>query len=141
MLENSCMKPSATDIFKQNLIMLMAKTKVKSSWIATHSGVSKRMIDYIVEGERTPTIDTANKIAECFGLAGWQMQMPSLPYDIAKSGVLDHLIDVFTHSDKETRNYTLKVMERDAEYNKAEGTEEAKPTHQPAPPPRQSLEQ
>lgn len=120
------MKPNASKTLQDNIKMLMSKTKTNAAWIATRSGVSQRMVDYIAKGERVPTIEIVDKIAQCYGLTGWQLQMPSLPYDLAKSGTLEHLIDVFMHSDDETRNYTLKVMERDAEYNKSEDAEQAK---------------
>jgi len=116
-LHNAAMKkqmPQETLI--ANLKMLMSKTNMSNKEIAQKSGVSTRMIDYILNGQRGATIETAEKLANVFGLTGWQIIMPSLPYDIAKSGALDKLIKDFSHCGDISQQYISSVAQREAIY-------------------------
>lgn len=99
-----------------NLKMLMVKTNMTAKQISAKSGVSARMIDYILNGQRGATIETAEKLANVFGLTGWQIIMPSLPYDIAKSGALDQLIKDFSHCGDISQQYISSVAQREAIY-------------------------
>jgi transcriptional regulator with XRE-family HTH domain len=110
------MKNPPAETLIKNLKMLMTKTGMSSADIAKKSGVSKRMIDYILSGERKPSVEVAGQIAEGFGLTGWQLIMPSLPYDIAKDGTLDKLINNFSHCDNKSQDYISHIAEKDAVY-------------------------
>jgi transcriptional regulator with XRE-family HTH domain len=107
------MRPLPKDSLVTNLRMLLAKTGMSVGELASKSGVSKRMIDYILAGERKATIPTAEKLAEPFGLSGWQLIMPNLPYELARNGKLDRLIDSYEHSNDATRGYVDSVLERE----------------------------
>lgn len=48
-------------IFKRNLRMLKRAFRLSSKAIAERSGVSERMVDYLLSGERTPTVDVADQ--------------------------------------------------------------------------------
>lgn len=108
------MKPTTAETLITNLKMLMAKTKTNTAWIARQSGVSKRMVDYILSGERGASIEVAEKIANAYGITGWQLIMPSLPYDLASSGKLDRLINKFEHCSQVAQDYVLDVLKREA---------------------------
>ncbi len=55
-------KPTRTldGIFKRNLRMLKRAFKLSSKIIAERSGVSERMVDYLLSGDRSPTVDVAD---------------------------------------------------------------------------------
>ncbi|MGB2832969.1 MAG: helix-turn-helix transcriptional regulator [Methylotenera sp.] len=108
------MKRTTSETLIINLNMLMNKTGTKAAWIAEKSGVSKRMIEYILDGERKSSIEIAEKIANAYGISGWQLIMPSLPYDLAKTGQLDKLINNYFHCNQITRAYVNDVMERES---------------------------
>lgn len=110
------MKITPAETLVINLKMLLSITKITTGELALKSGVSKRMIDYILSGERKPSVEVAGQLAEGFGLTGWQLIMPSLPYDIAKNGILDKLIKDFIHCDTTSQDYISHVAQRDAEY-------------------------
>lgn len=110
------MKPTPAETLVTNLKMLMLKTSMSSADLSLKSGVSKRMIDYILGGERKPSVEIAGQLAEGFGLTGWQLIMPSLPYDIAKDGTLDKLIKDFSHCEHSSQDYIRHVAEREAVY-------------------------
>jgi len=96
-----------------NLKMLLKKRDMKPSELSRLSGVTERMIHYILNGQRKASVEIAGKLAEAFGLTGWQIIMPSLPYDLAKSGKLDKLIDNYSHCNQTTQSYVSQVMERE----------------------------
>jgi transcriptional regulator with XRE-family HTH domain len=107
---------NTTETLIVNLKMLLNKTSTTTGWLSERSGVSKRMIDYILAGERKPTIDVADRLANAYGITGWQLIMPSLPYDLAKSGKLDNLINDYKNCNSTTQDYVNQVMQREAIY-------------------------
>ena len=110
------MKISPAETLVINLKMLITKTEINSAQLSIKSGVSKRMIDYLLNYERKPTVDLAGDIAEAFGLSGWQLIMPSLPYDLAKDGTLDKLIKNFFQCEPVSQDYIFSVAQREAIY-------------------------
>lgn len=108
------MKHTTAETLITNLKMLMAQTKTNTAWIAKQSGVPKRMVDYILSGERGASIEIAEKIANAYGITGWQLIMPSLPYTLASSGKLDNLIKRFDSCNQVAQAYVLDVLKREA---------------------------
>lgn len=109
-------RTSTIDNLITNLKMLIEVTKISYGDLAKKSQVSERHIKYILRGERTPSIEIADQLASAFGLTGWQLIMPSLPYDLARNGRLEKLIEHVTHSSNESRDYILRVAEKEAKY-------------------------
>lgn len=109
-------KPNPTDTLVINLRALMRANKIKTPQLATQSGVSIRMIKYILAGERKPTVELANALAKPFGITGWQIIMPGLPIELAKSGRLDKLIHNYSESQEKGRTYIDRVAEHEATY-------------------------
>ena len=50
-------------IFKRNLRMLKRAFNLSSKIIADRSGVSERMVDYLLSGDRSPTVDVVTYLA------------------------------------------------------------------------------
>lgn len=67
------------------------------------SGVSDRYIGMILNRDHQPTVEIAEALAKPFGLTGWQLIMPNLDIDLAKSGKLTELIHKYQTSSKQTR--------------------------------------
>lgn len=109
-------RPHTADTIVTNLRHLMRETGMKPAALATKSGVSKRMIDYILTKERTPTIEVAEALANAFGLTGWQLLLPDLPVHLAKTGQLDRLLSYYSHSSDAGRAYIDRVAEQEAKY-------------------------
>ncbi len=99
-----------------NVRALMRANGMTVKALAAKSGVSERHIKYVFSGERTPTVDVADALAKPFGIKGWQLMMPNLPADIAKSGQLDQLIDRYAKSNEQGRDYIDRVAEKEAKY-------------------------
>lgn len=98
------------------LIELIPEKKKPLDWLAKKSGISKRMIQYILKCERTATVNTAEALAEPFGLTGWQLITPGLRADLVKNGCLERLIANFYRSTDEGRDYISRVAEQEAKY-------------------------
>lgn len=108
------MKPLPAQNLRDNLRLLLKETGITTTGLAAKSGISKRMIDYILSGERGASIDVAESLAKAFGLNGWQLIKPNLQYDLHKSGRLEELEKKFLACEQETQDYVLSVMKREA---------------------------
>ena len=96
--------------------MLMSETNINTAALSKMSGVSKRMIDYILTEERRASIEIAEQLAGAFGLNAWHLIIPGLKYDVAKPGILDKLIENYASCPPVSREYINQVAERDSEY-------------------------
>jgi transcriptional regulator with XRE-family HTH domain len=105
----------------ENLRMLLEKSSMPIPLLAQKSGVSKRMIDYILAGERKAGLDVADNLAAVFGISGWQLIMPNLRWEMVKSGNLEELIQNYVNSSEAGREFILSVAEREAKYGPIEG--------------------
>lgn len=105
------------ETFTRNLKMLLMETGMDLDTLVKKSGVSKRMIQYILSGEKKPTIERADAIAGAFKLDGWVMLMPDLRADLLKNGHLRELIKHYSEASEDGRNYICHVAEKEASYN------------------------
>ena len=108
-------KPNVTEILVENIRSLMKETKTTKPMLAKKSGVSERMIAYILAKQRTPTVDIAESLASAFGLRGWQLMVPGIKPEIAKS--TDSLISRYSEMTPEGREYLDRVAEQESKYN------------------------
>lgn len=109
-------RPKTVDTLVKNLRELMKATGMTAKELAAKSGVSERMIGYIFAGERTPTVEVADSLAGPFGLTGWQLLIPGLHVDIAKTGKLGQLVHNYSSASDEGRQYIDRVAEQEAKY-------------------------
>ena len=109
-------RPATSDTFIKNLAFLMNKTDMKPAGLARKSGVSPRMVAYVLSRERVPSIDIAGALAAAFGLTGWQLLAPFLIKDLEESGNLEKLITNYCDASKEGRDYISHVAEKEASY-------------------------
>ncbi len=99
-----------------NLNRLMEATKWSNRHLAQLCGVSDRYIGMIRRGDVKPTIEIAEQIAAPFGLTGWQLIMPNLDIDIARTGRLARLVENYQKAPPKSRDYIDSVAERDSDY-------------------------
>lgn len=109
-------RPKTRDTLANNLRALMRATKTTKDDLAKRSGISERMIAYILAKERVATIDVTEALGKPFGLTGWQMMIPNLPVELARSGRLTTLVENYIASDT-GREYIDHVAEQEAKYH------------------------
>jgi transcriptional regulator with XRE-family HTH domain len=95
---------------------LMKSNGLKIPALAKKSGVSPRMIKYILAKQRTPTIDVIQAIAGAFGLKSWQLMIPNVKIDGATSRHLESLVKNYTQSSQQGQEYLDRVAEQEAKY-------------------------
>lgn len=107
-------KQTTQETLISNLVLLMQRHGYSVRDIAGKSGLSGRMVRYVLNGERLPTIETAEQLARCFNLSGWQLIMPSLmDYDGDLSS-LSALINDYLRSDDEGRQFISSAAKRES---------------------------
>jgi hypothetical protein len=63
-------------VFLKNLNELMDKYQMSTATLSIHSGVSIRMIDYILKKERHASVEIIDAIGMAFELEAWEMLHP-----------------------------------------------------------------
>jgi transcriptional regulator with XRE-family HTH domain len=103
-------------VLSNNIRVLMKEFPVSKAALSRKSGVSVRMIGYVLAKEKTATVDIVEQLAGAFGLAGWQLLIPNLTVELAKNGKLGKLIDNYARSSSDGRVYIERVAEKEAGY-------------------------
>jgi transcriptional regulator with XRE-family HTH domain len=110
-------RASTRETFQRNLRMLKRLYQISSKTIAERCGVSERMVDYLLAGERTPTIEVADDLARAFGLNGWQLLLPHLTADLARHNKLEQLLTHYGNASEDGRDHIDMVAAREAKYS------------------------
>lgn len=119
-VQNMLMKETQRNLIN-NLVTLMDARGWTAKELSEASGVSKRMVAYIVSGERAPSISIADDLAKAFGLEGWHLIMPNLTRDILTSSAFSELLKNYTQATDEGRDLINKIADREAVYGKSAG--------------------
>ena len=114
---------STKDVLVSNLKILMRHKGWSKSELARQSKISLRMINYILSGERAPSIEVADQLAKAFGLSGWQMMKPNLPEDLLSSPTLSKLLDAYASASPDGRKMIDLVAERESKYRTVNGSD------------------
>lgn len=107
-------RPHTTEVISKNLRALMDLQKMSVSELAKASGVSPRMIQYVLDRERTPSVEIADDLGVALGVTGWLLMLHDLDYALAKSGRISDLIKNYMDDPDDTRAYLDSVAKRDA---------------------------
>ena len=112
------MKITTSKTLINNLSHLMILYDYDSAKVAKKSGLTKRAVQYYLNGERVPSIEKAEQLASAFGLEGWHLIMPNLPNDISQTKHLRCLVENYLSSSLAGRDVIEMVAEREAKYAK-----------------------
>jgi transcriptional regulator with XRE-family HTH domain len=97
--------------------MLMREWPMTIDDLAKKSGVTKRMIQYVLNKERVPSIDVAAALAGAFSINGWQLLVPNLKSELARCGQLEKLVQNYQRANPDAQRYLDGVAERESIYN------------------------
>lgn len=100
----------------KNLKALMKDSDLTPEKLSKECGgtPSGRMVSYILKSERVPSVQVAEALAHAFGIEGWQLLLPSLEIKLARDNKLSKLIQNYSSSSPEGRNYIDKIAEYEA---------------------------
>ena len=112
-------RPNIKETLAANVQALMNATGTSQEALANKSGVSKRMIAYVLKKERKATVEVVESLGKAFNLASWQMLIPNLQTELAKSGKLADLVKNYSNSSEDARIYIDQVAAREASAKKA----------------------
>ena len=118
-LQFSYMTTTTRDYLSANMDMLLLFHQWTPKELSRRSNVSPRMIAYILQKEKTPSIDVVEKIGSAFGVKGWLMISPYLDLKTYKN--LEKLNQNFASSSDQGKDYILMVAQREAEYSRKAG--------------------
>lgn len=107
-------RPNTAAVFVANMKALLESTGMSTTDLAKTSGVSLRMVNYILTGERKPSAEVADAIGRAFGVTGWQMLIPSLNVDLARRGKLEQLVERYSVADEQAQDYIDLIAKREA---------------------------
>lgn len=113
------MTMTTKDYLARNILMLLDINQWSKKQLAKRAGISDRMVAYLVNKERSATIDVADAIGKAFGINGWLMISPYLTPESYKS--LEKLNSDFAATTREGREHIKMVAEREAAYSKKIG--------------------
>ena len=106
------------DVLARNLKMLLDAEEIgmTKEHLSRKSGVSVRMINYILKKDRAPTIDVIDNIASAFHLTAWELLTPNLDVSLVKSRRLEKLVNNYASASIEGRTFIDHVAEKEAIY-------------------------
>lgn len=110
------MAKKTAEYLARNLAHLMEITGWSAKEVSKRSGVSPRMVSYMLTMERVASIEIAEDVARAFNLEGWHMIMPNLPADLEQSKALRKLVDDYIESSDDGKEMIARIAEREAKY-------------------------
>lgn len=102
----------------RNIKFLMAKHGHSVPELAAKlkGRVSRSTLHYILNCEKIARIDTAEQIANVYGLSGWHLISPTLQEDLENSPTLSALVSNYMTASEEGKHHIEQVAEREAAY-------------------------
>lgn len=114
-------RPKTQETLAYNLYRLMEMEDMELETLAKKSGVSSRMIRFIMKQQRVPSVEIADKLAEAFGLTGWQLIMPNLIGSLSEFKHIDSLFHDWLAADADGRKFIESAAHREAERQVSNG--------------------
>lgn len=104
----------------ENIKFLMKKRGWSQEKLAKKAGVSQRTVSNLLNPGSidSPTIASAEKIADAFGLQFWHICIPKLEKELLDNKSLERLIECYSGSNEYGRENTLRIAESEMRYNK-----------------------
>lgn len=120
-VHNMHKRPKTQETLAFNLFHLLESEGMELEALAKKSGVSSRMIRFILKQERVASIEITDRLAEAFGLTGWQLIMPNLIGGLSEIKHVDALIQDWFKADEDGRKFIESAAHREAERHVVNG--------------------
>lgn len=100
-------------IFAANLKHL-TDTYMDKAYLASKSGVSSRMITFLINLERGASIDTVSRLANAMGVPAWVLLVENLTSSMVKNRELGELIENYVLANEPGRGHIVDVSRKEA---------------------------
>lgn len=95
-----------------NLRKLMDGMDWSEHDLSKRSGVSQKAINNLLNETTGCRITTAEKLAQPFGLTGWQLMLEDVPTDAAFASTLTQVVYKLMRTDQKGREFILSAADR-----------------------------
>jgi len=109
-------RPRTRSTIARNLRALMAFHGLKQRAMEVKTGVSQRQIGNILNGSTSCSVETADALAQPFGLTGWQLMVHNLPPELIESPNLGRLVQAYLDANDEGRELLDKMAHREQNF-------------------------
>lgn len=100
-------------IFAANLKHL-TDNYVGKAYLSAKSGVSSRMIDFLIKLERGASVDTADRIGKAVGVPAWLLLIEHLTIEMVRNKELCEIVENFTLANDEGKLHILEASRKEA---------------------------
>lgn len=94
----------------------MAAHEDSTYTLGKRAGMSQKTVHNVLAGRHKVSVESADKLAGAYGLAGWHLLLPGLPKDLLESKSISNLYNSYLSASKEGREMIDRVADREAEY-------------------------
>lgn len=106
-------RPRTRDILARNLRALLDRHEMSEKALSLSSGVSQSQINNILNVRTSCSIETAEALANVFGLTGWHLLLHNLPDDLLSSTAPARLVDSYLRMNGEGREIIDAIVRRE----------------------------
>lgn len=107
-------RPRTRDILARNLRALMQAHDMTERALSQSSGVSQGQINNILNVRTSCSIETAEALAQVFGLTGWHLLLHGLPDELVNSQTIGRMVDGYIRMNGEGRALIDAMIRREA---------------------------
>lgn len=109
-------RQNAYETFVKNFRYLISANNMTQGELAKLSGVAQKTISNIlsVDKGQVPSVETADKLASAFGLAGWHLLMPNLTTELITSKAIEDLFANYVRATDDGRRVIETIAQREA---------------------------
>jgi transcriptional regulator with XRE-family HTH domain len=97
-------RPATRETVAENVKALLRLREWSQAELGRQAGLPTRTVNSVVNKEGACTVETAEKIANAFGLSGWHLLIPSLPDELLDSPTLSRLVEAYARVNGESRD-------------------------------------
>ena len=110
------MAKSTKEVVIANVKTLMSMRQDTTYSLAKRAGLAQSTIVNILSGRHKISVDTAESLANAYGLDGWHLLLRNLDADLLGSPRIDKLYQRYIAASGEGRDYIDSVAERESKY-------------------------
>lgn len=113
-------RPNTRETLAKNLRTLMDVRGWNQVELAGKSGVSQTMISSVLNARSSCSIETADALAQAFGLTSWHLLMPGLTEDLLKSKAVQRLLESYVSATPDGKTLIDAIATREAKLGSVE---------------------